>query len=204
MAIPGSFLSPIISGAAEYLQILDPVSRDPVTDDVQLRIAAITALGQIVGAIHRPVLKDTYTERYRKVCGEITLRVTPVLSVTEVKAVDSVLVVGTDYNVIGNRIEFETFGFDQFFIGANDLQDITVDVTYIGGLNRLSAEDTLLQALILQTSANYRRTSTVGLTSITGGQGGGSLSQSSDRGGIIESVQGIINPLEYFGDALER
>jgi len=201
-----AFMAPVVEKAAKYIQLLDEATKDPAIDDVVLCCAADLAYGQVAGFTNRDFVKSTFVDRYYKVPKKLEVRCLPLVSVSEVKYEDVVLVEGSDYTIDGNYLVFCAVGTGLFKYGEDlcslpDYLYSELKVTYEGGIVTANLNHLLLSALIFQTVANYRRSSVLGLSKILlAGPTAHSADVSSDRGRIVDAASDILDKLVYYGD----
>lgn len=214
------WLQPAIDGALSYLQVLDGDTRTIKSDDPIMLQSAAQAMSQAQAYCNRKlVYDDGYLELHEDVEAQIRVREIPLESVTSVivKSIaggDTPLVEGEDYEVEGNRITFlDSLTLDNFVSGADTLGSSTlhriVEVTYVGGYKNLKKDEAfaLLQGLLQQTAANYRRNTSVGLQVITGGSATGGITQTTQAGGaggLTSSAKEMLAPLVYEGMAFDN
>lgn len=199
--------------AAAFLQIMDGATSKPQEDHPVLVAASGQAFGLAQGYMNRPLFKGEYCHRWETVGREITLPVVPVDVVTEVKADGSILVPLDDYELVGNRIEFQggihaTGSSGGSFIRGTDIDERDflyriVDVTYVAGYERSDADAQFNNAMAEQCAAQYRRAPFIGLSASAGGNETGSVTVGSDKGSLIEGVEVQLGPLVYYGEAEE-
>jgi len=220
-----TFLNNFISSTITVLQISDS-SLDSVSDDDPLvRQLAKIAYSQIVGYCNRYFEKKVSVEEYHNVISNsrIRLRNTPVSSVATVMVNDTLLVLGTDYLVLGDSLKFlnlprqlgDGYLGDFAYAGGVSYRDKVyplsnvsikgqdVLVQYTGGYSYAEENNDLFSALLLQTIALYNRRSTLGMSAVSGvngTRGSSQISGASDSGDLLESVQGILTGLINFSD----
>ena len=211
-----SFLDSVLQQSAIYIELKDSNSEaDP--DNPRLLESSQLAFSQLRSFLCRPIQKKTYVEEHKSVQGRFDVIVPPIDSITSIIANyddTNPLVLDTDYRIIGNSIEFIpsdtnfTIGKDTFFglsfdhgYKEKDPDRIFFDnirITYVGGDSK--AKDEILNALVMQTSANFKRAPFTGISQIAGGGPTGSVSFSNSPGsGLMKDVQQMVAHLKYFG-----
>lgn len=211
-----TFLQPAINGAADYLQVLDGETRQIERDNPVLRTSAFQALRMAQSYTKRPWVLGSYCERHVLTDrARFKVKVTPLVSVTKLvikgssSENDEELTEGEDYEIQRDEIVLlDTFTVDSFTRGFDfdEFREEVFEIDYRGGIAKSDLNEQLNEALIVQTAANFKRAPTVGLRSITGGSQTGTITQSEEAGntgGLVHTVEQILWPLTYEGEAFD-
>lgn len=202
-----TFLTPVLNNAALYLELLTQ-EQQPDTDNEKLKQAARAALSQIETVCRRPFLRAIYTYEFPEVAQLIDLPILPVDEVYSVSALDTIFTVDEDYEFRNNsRIWFLGGTLtDLFAIGwddstlSNAYSKPLVEVRFLAGYSGAANDEVLMDALVTQTIANYNRAAVLGLTTVDGGSGRGSLTLASNTGGkVIDTVEDMMASFVYYG-----
>ena len=201
-----TFMAPVKAEAANIIQLMD-ADGDPAVDNVALSSAAVLTYGQVAAYTNRDFALTTFVDRYFNIPCRMELRCLPVVSVTEVKYEDTILVEDTDYEIEGNFLKFVGSGANVFVYGvdevdvANDYLYSELKISYSAGLATADLDYQLYTALTFQLVANYRRRDIVGLSKVLlAGPTAHSAEVSSDTGQIVQSARIILDKLIYYGD----
>lgn len=211
-----TFLTPVIANASVILQL------SPLSPDLDLRVsaAASSALAMIEAYLNRSVTTQTYIDRYYEQDTLINLKVLPVSSITSVRFVDNPfgssltdltlsdeLVVDVDYELRYNKIL--VINPDSIVKSIGNPARVHVEVAYVGGYDLSSDDSNLYNALVLQTVALYNRFPSLGVMTMSGNEsssrgasGKMDLATTPDAGSLLETVEAILSPLIYYGDAV--
>ncbi len=135
------------------------------------------------------------TQACSSISPQIRLRNTPLIELKKVELIIAgeitELVEDTDFWVRNNVI----YGLSTKY---------PIEVTYNGGVDSLENDYILIGALTQQGLANYHRRDLLGISNMTtGGPGSNSsIAVTSDAGGLLKSVQAMVESLRYYGDAV--
>jgi hypothetical protein len=195
------FLATVIKEVAELKEIKD--AEEVIKEKHPLIIiCAKTALSQLVAYCNRPFIKKDIQEEYSDIETPFWLRMVPVASITEV-LLNDIEIASDQYELKRNKLSLSSYESIWLAGGSEEMpDDFTVTVTYNGGYALAENNDTLFNALVLQTIANYHRRDLLGFSDISNERGGNAKSM-TDKGGILESVKGLAAPLVYHGEAEE-
>ena len=195
-----TFLNSVVTAAITTLQVSDASINANADDDPVIRLLAKVAYSQITSYCNREFEKNNYVEEYHSVRtnDRIRLRNFPVITLTSVTVDDVALVLGVDYTLSGDRINIlsgagSTPAYPLSNVSLSHGVDVVVD--YIGGYVYSDENYNLFNALLMQTTANYNRRSTLGMASVSGRVahvGAATVDGASDVGDLLDSVKTII------------
>lgn len=217
-----SFNESVISEACRLLQLTEAGGSTYLTTDLRVVTCARAAYTQVMNYLNRDLYFGTHYEEYFDEDTIITLRCTPVSSITTVRLIDNryneiltdpddytALSASTDYRLVRNKnlviYNLETIT-DIYYTTTRKLN---VYVEYEGGYYSSTDNVLLHNGLVTQTVANYNRIPALGLTQIEGGGGdvkGGRVLMNLnlvDAGQLLEAVRVMLDPLVYYGSAIE-
>lgn len=212
-----SFVDTIVAKVVETIQISDPSVAAGIDDDPMVRTLVGVAYSHICSYCNRRFMQDTFTEEYHGVKSRLKLRHTPVIQVSNVWIDDVELVLGTDYTVVGDRINIllpppfrRTVDLYDPLIGSNFdsmslpntsyPRDRDVLVKYVGGHEMAEEHYDLYNSLLLQSMAWYNRRSTLGVARVAVRQNNSDIDAASDLGDLLESVKTIMSPYVNYSD----
>jgi len=194
------WLAPVIEQVATFVEIQE--RRGVIdTDNPQITIAARQAYSMIRTFCGREFHKKTRVDYYPKACGKLKLRHYPVVSVASIYSGTNLdeLISSSYYTLHYNQIWFTGYLWP-YIAGDFDNVEFPAVITYEAGTDL--AEDTILNALVLQTTAQYQRKKMAGLTTLNvGGKFGQGIETSGDAGSLLDAVVEMISKFEYTGDA---
>jgi hypothetical protein len=189
------FLVPVVEGVVALLDIKGVNSR-PLQGDTVLMQSAKTALSMVETYINRKLSKALYDERYDYVSTEILIRNTPidVVSGVEITDIDEDVEITSEYfSVISNKlIRLSRFA-------SSPLDNKSYRVVYTGGFTSLTEDSDILQGLISQTTAVYKRRDSTGISTYSGSDM--TAVSSSDKGSLLQSVKDMLAYRVYYGSA---
>lgn len=165
-----------------------------LTKDPRMLASCRSAYIQLEQYCNRMFIRNTYHQETESQNQEELILLAPsVQSITSVTADDIAKVVTTDWvlNTTKNQIEF-TADFNLY----NTVYAL-VRTVYVAGYDAVEDNSILLDSVVQQGIANYKRIATLGIRQMTGPAGQGTLA--SDSGSVIASVKGMIQPLVYYG-----
>ncbi|RLF42656.1 MAG: hypothetical protein DRN17_07480 [Thermoplasmata archaeon] len=207
MTTLSELLIPVVSNAAQLLQITEHDTEEIAVDDLTVQLSASVAYSQITSYLNRKILKATFIERYVETIGEFKLRNLPIGSITSVTESSTLLVEGIDYELVGGTLNlFSTSVSTIDRSGIDTETTYTPTVEYVGGVSNLMDYPDFLNGLLLQTVAVYNRKDTLGIVRAQA-KGGAEIhatdTYNPDAGDILEAVEMILQPYIYFGNAEE-
>ena len=189
------FLQPVQEGLATYMELLD--SDDQLqSDDEVLSQACRLAFSQVSEYIRRALIRADMDELYIDVTEEIYLRNIPLAS-TDLTVIDydsgEELVSGNDYVVMGGRDPSTHIRL------MSETRPKIFRVQYTGGYE--VPEGAILEALIAQGAAMYRRRDLLGTGHAEGPQNAFRIV--SDSGGIIKTVSQMLTHWVYYESVVD-
>jgi hypothetical protein len=189
------FLVPVVEGVVALLDIKGTNSR-PLQGDVVLAQSAKTALSLIETHIGRKLAKSSHDEIYDYISTEISIRNTPIdvnsdITITDLDTGDDIT--SDDFSIHGNKV----IRLSKYIASLSDNKSYRLQ--YTGGMTSITDDNDILQALVQQTIAVYKRRDSLGISTYSGGDI--TSISSSDRGSLMQGVRDILTYRIYYGAA---
>lgn len=204
MAGLDTFLDSLVENSLEFMRLTDASISEIPLDDPVVRECAAIAYSQVCSYCSRKFVQQEFEEEYHSVSNALSLRQTPVASVTTVTMDEVELVLDLDYSVKKNKIKLllrlPSSRADTFLSDTKD-----VIVKYVGGYQYADDNPELFRALTLQTVALYNRRANIGIATTTGRTsqgitGSSTIGGPSDKGELLDAVKIILDPFVSFSD----